>query len=129
VNDDLGQFAGPALLLVEPEHARELHAQGGGALVLAPLLEVHVSGLDNADGVEAGVLEEALVFGGGDGVHQNARNVREPHDAAFFPAGPRDVGDDLRLELVFPREVLSVRETIWEIRPPVNLMTPASWSK
>ena len=99
-DDHLGELARPALALVEPEHARELHAERRRALALAAFLDIDVSGFDDADRVEAAVLEEALVLGRGDRLHQHRRNVAELDEAPLFPARPREVGDELRFELV-----------------------------
>ena len=55
---------------------------------------------DDADGVEAGMLEEALIFGGEDGVPQNRRNVVVVHDALFLAVAVVEIGDELRFELV-----------------------------
>ncbi len=86
--------------MIQPEHARELLAERGGALGVAAFLQVDVGGLDDADGVEAGVLEEALIFGRGDGLDQHRGDVRELDHAALLAVGPGDVGDELRLELI-----------------------------
>ena len=51
-------------------------------------------------GIEPGVLEEALVLGRSDGLHQHLGDVVELHHAALFAAGAGEVGDELRLELV-----------------------------
>src|ERR1019366_6091720 len=56
--------------------------------------------LQDADGVEAGVLEEALVFNRSDGIHQDLGDVVELHHAPLFARRPGDRLDELRLELV-----------------------------
>ena len=117
------------LSCVEEEHARRLHAEGGSALVLAALLDIHVGGLDDADRVEAGVLEEALVFGRGDRLHQHLRDVVELHHAALLAAGPEIAWISCGSSWYWLRAVLSCSETICEILPSANLMTPGSWSK
>ena len=99
-DDEFGRFALPALVLREKEHARRLHAEGGGALVLAAFLDIHVDRFHDADRVEAGVLEEALVFGRSDGVHQDLRDVVELHHPPLFARRPGNRLDQLRLELV-----------------------------
>ena len=59
------------------------------------------------------MLEEVLVLGGRDGLHQDWRNVAELHRAALFAAGPGNVGDELRLELIFrPRGVVLQRDDL-----------------
>jgi hypothetical protein len=99
-DDHLRQLARPALACIQPEHACELLAESGGALGVAAFLEVDVSGFHDADGVETGVLEKALIFGRCNGMDQHCGDVREPHHAAFLAVGPGDVGDQLRLELI-----------------------------
>ena len=75
-------------------------AERGSALVLAAFLEVHIGGAHDADGVEAGVLEETLVFGGGNGVDQHFWNVAKFHQAALFAIAVEEIGDELRLKLI-----------------------------
>ena len=104
-DDHLGQLAAPALIRsvqpgIQPEHAGELLAEGGSALLLAAFAEIDVSGFDDADGVEAGVLKEALILGRGKGVHHYLGDVGELDDAALLAAGAGDVGNELRFELV-----------------------------
>ena len=99
-DDQFRELARPALVLVQPEHARQLLAQRGGALVLAAFLHIDVGGLDDADRIEAGVLEEALVFGRSDGLHQDWRNVVELHHPPLLAVAAGEVGDQLRLELI-----------------------------
>jgi hypothetical protein len=99
-DDHLGQLAGPAFFLVEEKLAGKLHAESGGALVFAAFLKVDPGGADHAEGVEAGVGEEAFVFGGGDGLNQHLGNIAEVDHAALFAVGAGHVGDELRLELV-----------------------------
>ena len=45
------------------------------------------------------MLEEALVFGRENGLHQHFGNVVEMHDAALLAVAVREVGDELRLDL------------------------------
>jgi hypothetical protein len=77
-----------------------LLAQRGSALGVAAFPDVHPDGLDNADRIEAGVLEEALVLGRNDGVAQHLRDVGVLHQAALFAILVEKVGDQLGLEQV-----------------------------
>src|SRR5262249_54077389 len=99
-NDGFGELAAPVLIGVEPEHAGGLHAERGGALIFAAFANIDVRCLQNAAGVESRVLEEALVFGGSDRVHEHLREVAELDDAALLSRRPADGLDELRLELV-----------------------------
>src|SRR5579859_3476066 len=54
-------------------------------------------GAKNADEVEAGMLEEAFVFGGENGLYQLWRQVIVTHRAAFLAEAVEEVGDEFRL--------------------------------
>lgn len=98
-DEGLERLAFPCLVAGEPEEAGELHGDGGGA-VAAVLGDVDPGGAEDADGVEAGVVEEALVFGGDDGVNEDLGDVFEADEAAFFAAAVVEVGDEFGLEEV-----------------------------
>ena len=67
-DDHFRQLARPALALVEPEIARQLHAERGRPLFLTARFQIDISRFDDAQRVEAGMLEEMLVFRRGDGL-------------------------------------------------------------
>src|SRR5579864_2540264 len=96
---DFGGLALPALLAVQPEIARQLHAQGGGPLGFAALFQVFIHRLHDAERIEAAVLEEALVFSRNDGVDQDFRNVVEMDQPALLAIAVVEIRDQLRLKL------------------------------
>ena len=95
----LSGFTLPVLSLIEPEFARELHAERGRALFFPALLQIVIRRFHDAVGIEARVLEEALVFRRQDRLHQHFRDVVEVDDAALFAIPVGKIGDQLRLEL------------------------------
>jgi hypothetical protein len=77
--------------------ARELHAQGGGALGEIPVLEVSDGGTGEPAEIHAVMLEKAGVLAGQQGFHQEVRDVlaltsfRLP-EAPGMPRFPRPCG-------------------------------------
>src|ERR1035438_9795484 len=99
-NEEFRHLARPALLGLQPKVFRQLLAQRGRALLLAPLFQVHVHRLDDAQRVEALVLEEALVLGRSDGVDEHFRNIGELYQTSFLALAIEEIGDEVRLDLV-----------------------------
>ena len=105
-----GDFAPPRLLRTKPEVARQLHAQGRGALRLAPFAHVLEDRLDNTQRIESGVLEEPFVLGRRHRIHQHPGNVAVANHAALLPLPVEQVADQLGLKLVDrPFAVVAVR--------------------
>ena len=76
-------------------------------------------------GIESGVLEEALVLRGDDGLHQDRRDVAEFHASAASRGWAREIRDELRLELILrPRRCCPAGRRSARSCPSVNLMTP-----
>ena len=94
-----GGFALPGAVAVEEEGPRELHGDGGGA-VAAVLGDVDPGGADKADRIEAGVLEEALVLGGEDGVDEDLGDVLELDLAALLAGAVEQIGEEFGFEVV-----------------------------
>ncbi len=95
-----GEFATPGAFVRKEEGARDLHGDGAGALiVLAGVAEVGPGGAEDADEVETTVVEEALVFGGENGMDEIGGKVVVTDGAAFLACAVEEVGDEFRLDL------------------------------
>ena len=70
--------------------ARELHAQGGGALGEVPVLDVSNGRAGQAADVHAAVLEKPRVLAGAQRFHQEIRDVRAVDELAAGAAGRGD---------------------------------------
>ena len=70
------------LLAGQEEVARHLHGDRRGALALAAGDEVGTCGTQHAGEVDAGVLIEAVVLGGQDGVLEDRRDVLDADEGA-----------------------------------------------
>ena len=92
------ELALPVLAGVQPETARQLHAERGGALILAARLHIHPGGLENARQIEAGMVKKVFIFDRDYGVKQRRRNIGEPYQPPPFPASGK-IGDEFGLEL------------------------------
>src|SRR5580693_3055943 len=63
-------------------------------------LQVDINCFHDTQRIEALMLEEALVLGGGHRVDQHARDIGELYQASLFAVVVEQTGDQLRLELV-----------------------------
>src|ERR1700733_5619831 len=109
----LGELAAPGALVAEEERARDLHRDGARALiVVARVAQIGPRGADDANEVEAAMLEIAFVFGGNDRVDERRRNIVVANGTAFFAKRIEKVsyefGLDVRgLEIVAAAERLN----------------------
>ncbi len=92
-------FAAPLALGGEEKTARHLHVDSAGALGFVTGAKIGQSGADDANDVEAAMLEEAFVFGGENSVHEMAGKVVEADYPAFLARTVEEIGDRLRLDL------------------------------
>src|SRR5580658_2858276 len=97
----LGEFSADGLARIEPEHFRQLLGEGGGALRVAHLMQIHKYSFDNANRIESRVLEETLVLNRDHGIHQYGRDIGELHQAAFFAVLVEQAAEHSRLQIVF----------------------------
>ena len=97
----LRNLAAPAPLWSQPQRARRLLGERGRALAPAPIFQVYPGGSQDADRIEAGVLEEMFIFGREHGVHHDLRNIVEVNDPAFLAFAVEQIGDQLRFEKIF----------------------------
>ncbi len=96
----LGELAAPGALVGEEERARDLHRDRARALiVVAGVAQVGPCCADDANEVEAAMLEVALVFGGDDRVDERGRNVVVANRAAFFAKRIEKIGDEFGLDI------------------------------
>src|SRR5579862_6082857 len=98
-DDGFFDFAAPAAFGGKEEGASNLHIDGGGALRFGTVPKVGPSGAEDADGVEAAVVEEALIFGRKHGFNEDFGHVVKADQAAFFTGGIEKIGEDFRLDL------------------------------
>src|SRR5437879_5096618 len=95
-----GEFAAPGTICRKKISARHLHGDGAGALhEIMGMPDVGPCSTDDPDEVEAGVLKEALVFRGKNGLYQLGRQIVVTHRALFFAEAVEEVGDEFRLNL------------------------------
>ena len=127
----LGQLARPALLWVQPRiRAPAAWLSVEAPWSLRPSLHVHVGGFDYAEGVEARVLEEALIFRRGDRVDQHLGDFGETSPGGVSRGSIGKIGDQLRFQLVLAaRRCCRARRRSARCCPLANLITAASWSK
>src|SRR5580704_5923299 len=109
----LGELAAPGALVAEDERARDLHRDGARALIVVTrVAQVGPRGADDANEVEAAVLEIAFVFGGNDRVDERRWDVVVANGTAFLTERIEKVGYEFgldvgRLEIVAAAERLN----------------------
>ena len=114
----LGNLAAPASLLSQPQRARKLLRERGGALRSPPLLRIHPGRAKNTRRIEAPVMKEAFVLGGEDGIHQHFRDLAPVNKQLFFAAVIEEVRDDFGLQRKLSEAGVVRGETIRATRPP-----------
>ena len=88
-NDDFDDLALDALFRREKEAARQLHGEGGTALLLLAGGQVMENRIHEPPVVNAVVLKEAAVLDGQDGLDQVLRNLVVGDQAALGAVGDR----------------------------------------
>ena len=83
-NQQLIKLAGECFAAIQPKVARQLLRDGGSALRVTALFQIHKNRFDDAHGVEPGVLKKPFVFDGNDRMNQHGRKVIVFHQPAFF---------------------------------------------
>src|SRR5882672_9535039 len=94
-----GKLSPPGAIGRKKISTRDLHGDGAGALdEIMSMPDVGPCRADDADEVKAGVLEEALVFRGENGLYQLGRQIVVTYRTALFAKAVEEVGDQLRLD-------------------------------
>ncbi len=94
-----GELAPQGALAREKEAARQLLGERACALGRFSPAKVHPGRAEHANGIKARVIEEALVFGREQGIHQDFRQVFEAHRAALLARAVEEIGQQLGLNL------------------------------
>ena len=98
-NHGFGELPPPVAIGRQKERARHLHRNGAGALiVLAAVPHVGPRRPHDADEVKASVLEEALVLGRKNRVHQHYRQVFIAHWPPLLTRAVEKIGNEFRFD-------------------------------
>ena len=93
-----GNLAPPSAVRTEKEATGHLHGNGAAALHARPMAQVGPGGAEDADRINAGMLEEAPVLDRQHGVSQHFGDVVEIDGAAFLTGVIEQAGEHFRLD-------------------------------
>ncbi len=80
----LGELSHPELVRFQPEPAYQLHRECRRALFLPAIPHIHICRPDDSRQIEAMMIEEVLVFGRHDRMHENRRDSGEIDKQPLF---------------------------------------------
>src|SRR5262245_11930987 len=94
-----GELAPPVAVRTQEERAGDLHCDGARALQVCSMPQVVPRRAEDANEVEARMLEESLVLGRPNGVDQRRWQIVVSYWPPLFSRAVKEVGNQLRLDL------------------------------